>query len=886
MTPERWKQVEEVFQAALDLAPEERARYVTSVCGGDESLKSEVAALLTQYEHAGDLLTQTLTVPGGLHALAALLDDERDPLIGQVLGAYRIEREVGRGGMGTVYEAVRADNMFRRRVAIKLVKRGMDTDFVLRRFRNERQILASLDHPNIARLLDGGTTADGLPYFVMEYIEGQPLYVYSDAERLTINERLRLFLSVCDAIRYAHHKQVIHRDIKPSNILVTDEGVPKLLDFGIAKLLDPELAAETIDMTMTAMRLMTPEYASPEQVKGVPVTPTSDIYALGVLLYELLSGHRPYQLKHRALHEVARVICEEEPLAMSASLTRENNLVSRYDDESGGLDLLYQTRRASLDELRRELAGDLERIIMKALRKAPAERYQTADELREDITRYLEGRPVAAPPYVRSTVAMTRLAQKTKAEELSIAVLPFKLIGPRTGDDTGDEYLGIGLADALVTRLGNVRRFVVRPTSSVLAYSGGDTGDPLAAGVELNVNYIIDGNIRRAGDTLRVTVQLLQVSEGAIRWAGRFDEKLTDVLRLEDSISEQVAVALIPQLTGEEQEQLAKRGTEDAQAFEAYLRGRYYWHSLTEEGFAKAMREYHRAIALDPNYALAYTGIADYYIFLGIFGVLPFAECAAAAYEAAERAIELDNELAEAHSALAFATVCRDFDWQAAERHHQRALELNPNHPNAHTYYSFMLLQTARFDESLAEAERGIELDPVTPLTSMALAWCHYHARRFDEAIEVHRRLIQTEPHFAYQRSVYSWVLRCAGRHTEAIAQAERAVELAGNGQLYVAGAGMAYAAAGRIAEARVHLAELHEIAQSRYVSPYFLAVIYTYLGDVEAALRQIEEAVRIGDAWVSWLVVDPQLDRLRLDTRFQELAQRSNNPAAFAPQT
>src|SRR2546423_1760765 len=268
MTPERWKQVEAVFQGALDLAPEERARYVTSVCGGDAALKSEVAALLTQYEQAGDLLTQTLSVPGGLHALAALLDDVRDPLLGQMLGAYRVEREVGRGGMGTVYEAVRADNIFRRRVAIKLVKRGMDTDFVLRRFRNERQILANLDHPNIARLLDGGTTPDGLPYFVMEYIEGQPLYAYCDAARLTVSERLWLFLTVCDAIRYAHHKQVIHRDIKPSNILVTDEGVAKLLDFGIAKLLDPELAAETIDMTMTAMRLMTPEYASPEQVKG------------------------------------------------------------------------------------------------------------------------------------------------------------------------------------------------------------------------------------------------------------------------------------------------------------------------------------------------------------------------------------------------------------------------------------------------------------------------------------------------------------------------------------------------------------------------------------------------------------------------------------------
>ena len=881
MTPERWKQVENVFQTALDLAPAERERYITQVCADDQELQGEVAALLTQYEASGDLLTKTLSVPGGLHALAALLDDADDPMIGRTLGAYRIEREIGRGGMGAVYEAARADNVFRRRVAIKLVKRGMDTDFILRRFRNERQILANLDHPNIAHLLDGGSTEDGLPYFVMEYIEGEPLYAYCDERRLTTHERLRLFLSVCDAIRYAHSKQVVHRDIKPSNILVTPEGTPKLLDFGIAKLLDPTQAAETIDMTLTAMRLMTPEYASPEQVKGEPVTPASDIYALGVLLYELLSGHRPYQLKHRALHEVARIICEEEPFGLSTGLTREANLVSRYADESAGLESLFRARGSTLETLRRELAGDLERIIMKALRKSPTERYQTADELREDITRYLDGRPVTAPPYVRASATLTRIAAKAKADELSIAVLPFKVIGPRTTDDTGDDYLGIGLADALVTRLSNVRRFVVRPTSSVLAYSGGDTGDPLAAGVDLNVNYIIDGNIRRAGDTLRVTVQLLQVNEGAIAWAGRFDEKLTDVLRLEDSISEQVAGALIPQLTGEEQEQLARRGTHDAAAFEAYMRGRYHWHSLSEEGFAKALREYHRAIALDPNYALAYAGIADYYIFLGIFGVLPFAECAASAYEAAERAIELDPQLAEAHSALAFATVCRDFDWESGEAHHRRAVELNPNNASAHTYYNFMLLQTARFDESLAEVKRAMELDPVTTLTTMALAWHHYHARRYDECIAVHRRLIQSEPNFAYQRTVYSWALRCAGRHDEAIAQAERATQLAGNGQLYLAGLAMAFAAAGCYAEARAALAELHEMAESYYVSPYFLAVIHAYLGETEEAMAQVAEAVRIGDAWVCWLVVDPQLDALRDDPRFRELAARTNNPAA-----
>src|SRR6185503_5635574 len=239
MSPERWQQLEDIFQTALDLAPDERNPYITKACAGDADLRRQVETLLTQYHETNNLLDETLSVHGDMHALAALINDESDPMIGRRIGAYRIEREVGRGGMGAVYEAVRADNMFRKRVAIKLVKRGMDTDFILRRFRNERQILATLDHPNIARLLDGGTTDDGLPYFVMEYIEGRPLYYYCDERQLSINERLKLFRSICDALNYAHQKQVVHRDIKPSNVLVTSEGIPKLLDFGIAKLLDP-----------------------------------------------------------------------------------------------------------------------------------------------------------------------------------------------------------------------------------------------------------------------------------------------------------------------------------------------------------------------------------------------------------------------------------------------------------------------------------------------------------------------------------------------------------------------------------------------------------------------------------------------------------------------
>ncbi len=332
MTPERWLQVEEIFQFALDIRPGEREQYLSSACGDDDELKREVEALLSQHESAGDLLDEPIYGQTGMNALESLATEEIDPMIGRRLGAYRIEREIGRGGMGAVYEAIRVDQEFKKRVAIKLVKRGMDTDFVLRRFRKERQILAALDHPHIALLLDGGTTEDGLPYFVMEYIEGEPLYRYCDNNKLSIAERLKLFRAICDAVHYAHQKQVVHRDIKPSNVLVTAEGAPKLLDFGIAKLLNPDLAGDiTHDPTATAMRLMTPEYASPEQVQGAATTPTTDVYSLGVLLYELLSGHRPYRLRNRAAHEIARVICEEPP---APGKERRSNLCGESSPET------------------------------------------------------------------------------------------------------------------------------------------------------------------------------------------------------------------------------------------------------------------------------------------------------------------------------------------------------------------------------------------------------------------------------------------------------------------------------------------------------------------------------------------------------------------------
>ena len=881
ITPDHSQKVEDIFRAAVHLAPNERERFLCAACNDDDTLKQDVESRLLKHDSAavtGETSFSPYSAPTGPPLWNP--PEYVDPLIGRRIGSYQIQRQIGRGGMGAVYEAVRADKEFAKRVAIKLVKRGMDTDFILRRFRKERQILAALDHPHIALLLDGGTTDDGLPFFVMEFIQGQPLYRYSDAFQLNISERLKLFRAICDAVHYAHQKQVVHRDIKPSNVLVTSEGVPKLLDFGIAKLLNPDLAGDiTHDPTATSMRLMTPEYASPEQVQGGATTPSTDVYSLGVLLYELLTGHRPYRLRNRAPHEIARVICEEAPAPLSVVITRGEDLLVPASRATRRIRCNNFTlcAQSTLESLRREFTGDLDEIVMRAMRKEPAWRYQTVEQLRDDITCFLEGRPLSvlpdAPYPAGPSVAET---DQQRITENSLAVLPLKLLDVSLGTDSGPDYLGTGLADALITRLSGIRRFAVRPTSSVLSY--GVDSDPLAAGRELRVAFVLDGRMRRAGDRIRVTVQLLNVSDGTAVWAGQFDERFTDVLTLEDAISAQVAEALLPHLTGDERRRLAKRGTNNPQAHEAYLRGRYYWNTFSEEGFAKAIVCYHQAIALDPDYAAAYAGVAAYHNWLGSFTVLPFAECSASAYDAAAKAVALDPGLAEAHAALGQAVLCRDFAWSTAEHELQQAIELNPDYSVARIWYALQLAMEGRFTESLREAQTARELDPMAIISRFSVVWCSYHARRFDEGHQLARTILDAEPRNPMMLHGVSFLASLLGRHDEALAAAQKSVDLMGKASHTLSRLGSAHAHAGNIEAAEAILAEMDEIIARRHISPYHRALVHSSLGRIERALDLLETAFETKDAKVLWMGVDPELEPLHGHHRFNELLRKLNH--------
>lgn len=402
MTPERWAEIEEIFHSAAEKPQEQRSAYLDERCAGDEELRREVESLLEQSEEPANPIAVAVS-----DAVQHLPEREPNFAEGQRIGPYRLVGKIGEGGMGTVYRAVRDDDEYRIEVALKVVKRGMDTDHVIHRFRQERQILAGLEHPNIGRLLEGGTTNDGLPYFVMEYVAGENILQYCNHNRLSVESRLNVFRDVCLAVQHAHQRLIIHRDIKPANLLVTEEGIPKLLDFGIAKLLNPDPSYEMPTATMTVLRMMTPDYASPEQVRGLPISTATDVYSLGAVLYELLTGQRPHQIQNYTPTEIERAICQQPTEKPSAAAARSAEASPR---------------------LSRLLEGDLDNIVLMAMRKEPERRYQSAGQLAEDINRYLRKFPIIARP---DTVVYRagKFVRRHKLALLTVVLVIFSLLG-------------------------------------------------------------------------------------------------------------------------------------------------------------------------------------------------------------------------------------------------------------------------------------------------------------------------------------------------------------------------------------------------------------------------------------------------------------------------
>jgi serine/threonine protein kinase/tetratricopeptide (TPR) repeat protein len=866
MNPEEWRRIKHIAGEALERPEAERASFVATSSGGDETLRQHVEALLRSTSAAADLYeSPALAITGGRSAIVAAADASRS-VIGSRIGPYRIIGELGHGGMGSVYLGERADGEFEHRVAVKLVG-GFPSEPLLRRFREERRILASLNHPHIASLLDGGSTAEGFPYLTMEYVAGTPIDVYCETLHLSLRRRIELFQRVCEAVHYAHQRQIIHRDIKPSNILVTADGVPKLLDFGIAKIIE---ADDVQAGAQTGLRALTPESASPEQTRGEPLTPSSDVYALGVLLYRLLTGRSPYG-EPASESALLRAICDESPEAPSAVVRRNRSGES--------------------------IGRDLDLIVLKALRKEPARRYASAEELGADLTRYLSGRPVAARPDSRSyrlrtfvkrhrvavTVGAVAMIAGMLAESLltrtdrpaaqgripSVAVLPFKPLVPGQGDDSD---LGVALAGAMINELGAMRSDL-RPVNA--AHYRND--DPLVVGRKLGADLVLDGAIRKTGERLVVTASLVRAADGITVWTDRFDTAWTDVFTVQDAIAEHITRSLAITQSREDRRRVARRRTADFAAYEAYLRGRYFWNLRTTEGLRKALGYFQQAIERDVRYAPAFAGLADTYALLGSVpsAVLPPREAGERAKQAALKAVELDDSLAEAQASLAFAIYSFDWDWVAGEEHFQRAIDLDPDYVTAHYWYSLYLGQVGRTDEALLEAQRALDLEPLSLVGTYEVGMTHYSARRFDLARQYSEKALEISPNFPLAARLLGKVDIAEGRYEEAVAQCRRQYDSAPDNSISTALLAHAYARAGETAKARELLDALVAEAAGGYVSPVNIAIGYVGLGDKDAAFEWLERGYAERSQGLTFLKNDVIFDPLRSDPRFTSLLRR-----------
>lgn len=760
LTAEQWAQVEELFHSTVDLAPAEQSTWLSTHCG-NHVLREEVAALLRSDKYARGEIRQAVE-----HEAVDLLRGA--DASGERLGAYRLLRRLQQGGMGTVYLAERADDEYRKQVAVKLLRNPLVTDEERQRFRNERQILANLEHPHIARLIDGGTREDGSPYLIMEYVDGQPIDRYCNERRLSIEERLELFRQVCLAVDHAHRQRIVHRDLKPSNIFVTADRTPKLLDFGIAKLLDSPSEPQTYPITRLWERRLTPEYASPEQLSGGTITVASDIYTLGVVLHELLTSARPHQLAGLGPDQIVRIVCETEPLPPSRVLSRRD----RHDVEFARLAAERRTQPATLA---RRLRGDLDNIVLKALHREPSLRYASAAEFAQDIARYLGGEPVlargAGPAYrlakfvrrhrlrlllggalLTALVAITlylhavteaeRRVQALNTGQASIAVLPFA----NKSSDSEQEHLADGITDDIITELAKVPGLVVIARDSSFTYKG-QSQDFREVARGLNVRYILEGSVRRAAKQVRINAQLIDASTGKHLWAERYDGDMGNIFGLQDKITQEIVSALALKLTPAERVGVARQDTSSLKAYEYFLRGREHFYRYSRQDNQIAKRYYEQALEDDPKFAKAYVMLAGAHMFDVQNGWSATPERSLErVLNLAERGIALDPSIPEAYFVTGLAYRAMN-EYVKALGEAEKAIALDPNYANAHVLAATLLYYNGRPEEGLERMKLAIRLNPHHPSNyPFHLGQAYYVLKRYDKAIQAFQEGLKTNP--------------------------------------------------------------------------------------------------------------------------------------------
>ena len=800
-------------------------------------------------------------------------------MIPESIAHYRIIKKLGAGGMGEVYLAL--DTKLDRKVAIKVLRSDwLEEEHLKKRLIREAQAAAKLDHPNICAIYDVNE-ADPFTFIVMQFIEGEPLDDKMEREPLTLKTALAMIEQAAEGLAEAHAHGIVHRDIKPQNMIVNARGQLKILDFGLAKQMPSSDSVDNEAQTATLLSkpglvVGTMPYMSPEQVKGEPLDASSDIFSLGVTLYEMLAGKHPFKDK-------------SAPVTMSRILMGEP---------------------IPTEQFQTQVSPEIQTLLSKMLRKDRAERYQSAQDFLTDLRQLPAQHTVhETQPNASRTQEISRITSKvnvsdsilskvqrnkwallatalalvllgvaanrwlSKEHSDSLAILPFTYSSsdPQLMANPDREYLSDGMTESIINNLSQLTNLKVIARSSVFRYKGKDL-DLQTIGRELNVRALLVGQIKQEGDESRITVELMDVPENRSIWGMTYQRKTADIQSVQREIARNVSEKLRFKLTGADQTQLAKTDTDSGEAYQAYLKGRYHWNKRTDEGFKQAILFFQEAIVKDPTYALAYTGLADCYTLRSDYGYLASQEGYALAKGAVTLALKYDDSLAEAHTSLASIKAVTDWDWQGAENEYRRAIELNPKYATARHWYAAQLLLQGRLDQALQEIKTAQQLDPLSLGINKDFAVILLYARDYDKALEQCRKTLELEPGFRVMSTYIAQIYGLQQRYAEAIAELEKAHAAAPEDAEIRYGLGQAYALMGRKDEALKISNEL--LSQDSYL-PKEAAYLYSLLGKNEQAIAILQKAADNHTMSVAELKMDPRLTELREDPRIGELLQK-----------
>jgi eukaryotic-like serine/threonine-protein kinase len=794
-------------------------------------------------------------------------------MIDETISHFRVIEKLGAGGMGVVYKAI--DIRLDRPVALKFLPDNLTQDSqALERFRREARAASALNHPGICTIYDIGEQA-GRAFIAMEFIDGETLRSHIHGKALPLEETLKLGIQIAEALDAAHSEGIIHRDIKPANIFLTKRGQAKVLDFGLAKLVpkgvaraDAEFGGEVPESTsILGIISGTPSYMSPEQVRGDNLDARTDIFSLGLVLYEMATGRQAFSGGTGGMIIEAVLI---RPPAPARSINPD-------------------------------IPPRLEEIINKALHKDRDQRHQHAADMRTDLQRLERGTdsswrvahgaaeagPISTTSHLQSTGESTRSSTTQtgalRAERVSkiinsLAVLPFE----NASRDPEHEYLSEGIAGSLINILATVPKLRVMAQSTVFRFKGREI-DPQAVGRELHVRAVLTGRIMQSGGSLRIGTELVDVATGSQLWGAQYDRKPGDIFAIQDEISDEISGKLRLKLSRAEKTRLTKRQTDDAEAYRLYLKGRHHWNRWTEDGFYKAIEYFQQAVDKDPAYALAYTGLADSYVLLGWNSYLPPKEAFPKGKMAAMRALRLQPDLGEAHNPLAAVLWLHDWQWQEAEMEFNRSLALNPAYPTANHWYAEYLMTMGRHADAIARMKNSQELDPLSLIISVAIGWAFYMAQRYDEAIDQLQRTVDLDPNYPVTYWILGLIRRKMGRPDLAITAGEKGVKLSGGSPLMRAALAQTFATAGKRKRAIQILEDLTKLTKQKYVAPYFFAGIHIGLGEDDLAIEYLEKSYEEHSHWLIYLHIDPSMDGLRSNPRFQDLLRRIGLPLQHA---